>query len=134
MSLRHRTIESIALSLGLAGTLGMMFYANHGNFSLASLAFMAWATLPFILIRHVVTSRLRVENNPSISKPAALNAIIIALSTIGIYYLAIFRSQSATTAMVFLCWPVWLAVGTPVMFGLCLKIFRYPSNTTVPTR
>lgn len=125
----HRTIERLALSLGLLSTLGMMLYASHGQISPAAIGFMLWASLPFILIYKLVSRRLQMDRDTAITKPAAINAIIMTLSTSGIYYSAIFRSQSATTAMIFLCWPVWLAVGTPVIFGLLLKIFRYAPQT-----
>jgi len=129
MTIRYRAFECLALTIGLISTLGMMLYASHGQLSIAAIAFMLWASMPFILIYKMVSRRLSSDPDTAITKPAAINAIIMTLSTSGIYYTAIFRSQSATTAMIFLCWPVWLAVGTPVIFGLLLRAFRYIPNT-----
>ncbi|MBN4058837.1 hypothetical protein JYU10_00040 [bacterium AH-315-J04] len=130
----HRIIERLALSIGLLSTLGMMIYASHAQLSIAAIAFMVWATLPFVLIYKMVSRRLRIDGDHAISKPASANAIIMTLSTSSIYYTAIFRSQDATTAMIFLCWPVWLAVGTPVIFGLLLRIFRYTPKPAITAK
>ena len=123
-----RNVGIIVSLIGAALTLWIMYTAasalDGAADLLISLGFYVWAILPFIILI-ILTSYIHRKGLSAASRVAILlTSILVVASSVLIYWVSIFRSESSTSALVFVFIPIYALVAIGVVYGLSWLLLR----------
>lgn len=91
---------------------------------LVTLGFYVWAVLPFIVLI-VLTSYIHRKGLSSASRFAILlTSILVVVSSVLIYWVSIFNSESSTSALVFVFVPIYALAAIALVYGLAWLLLR----------
>lgn len=85
---------------------------------LVTLGFYVWALLPFAILLALTLYIHRGASSPASRVAILLTSILVAVSSVLIYWNSIFNSESSTSALVFVFIPVYSLVAIGVGYGL----------------
>ena len=131
-----RNIGIVTVILGALITLGIMVSTTSSVSSLSdlliTLGFYVWVVLPFIVLI-LLNYYIHRKNLSSASRVAIfLTSIFVVVSSVLIYWASIFKSESSTSALVFVFIPIYTLVTIAVLYGLAwllLRLFMSKSKT-----
>jgi len=131
-----RNIGLVTIIIGAIITSGIMVSTTSAvsSFSdlLLTLGFYLWVILPFIILI-ILTTYIHRKALSSASRVAILlTSIIVVVSSVLIYWVSIFNSESSTSALVFIFIPIYALVAIAIVHGLSwllLKGFMPKSKT-----
>lgn len=123
-----RNIGIITAIGGALATLGIMASTTTAlsSFSdlLITLGFYVWVLLPFIILILLTSYIHRKGFSPASRVALLLTTILVAVSSLLIYWASIFNSQSSTSALVFIFIPIYSLVAMGVVYGLAWLLLR----------
>ena len=132
-----RNIGIATITLGAVATLVILMSTTSfaGDFSdiLTTLGFYLWVMLPFavLFIATLLIDRKRFSSAAQIA--ILFTSILVVLSSVLIYWFSMFKSESSTSALVFLFIPLYglAAIGIVYLFGwLLLRLLMPESRKT----
>ena len=123
-----RNIGLITTIIGAVITFGIMISTTAAVSSLSdlliTLGFYLWAILPFIILI-ILTIYVHRKGLSSASRVAILlTSILVVVSSVLIYWVSIFNSESSTSALVFIFIPIYALVSIGVVYGLAWLLLR----------
>ena len=123
-----RNIGIITIIIGALITSGIMVSTASAvsSFSdlLITLGFYLWVILPFIILI-ILTTYIHRKARSSASRVAILlTSIIVVVSSVLIYWVSIFNSESSTSALVFIFIPIYALVAIALVHGLSWLLLK----------
>ncbi|HYG82518.1 MAG TPA: hypothetical protein VD861_19130 [Pyrinomonadaceae bacterium] len=123
-----RNVGIIISVVGALITCAIMTWAASalGSVSdlLVTLGFYAWAVLPFVILI-VLTLYIHRKGLSSASRVAVLlTSILVVVSSVLIYWASIFRSESSTSALVFVFIPLYALAAIAVVYVLAWLLLK----------
>src|SRR5687767_323119 len=117
-----RNVGIVTIILGALVTIGIMISTTSPVAGLSdlfvTLGFYVWAVLPFMILL-LLTTYIHRKNFSSASRLAILlTSILVVVSSVLLYWASIFKSESSTSALVFIFIPLYSLVGIAVTYGL----------------
>ena len=117
-----RNVGIVTIILGALVTVGIMISTTSPVAGLSdllvTLGFYVWAVLPFMILL-LLTTYIHRKNFSSASRLAILlTSILVVVSSVLLYWASIFKSESSTSALVFIFIPLYSLVGIAVTYGL----------------
>ncbi len=117
-----RNIGLIIIALGILCTFGIMASTTSaiGGFSdlLVTLGFYVWVALPFIVLMASTFYIHRKGLSPASRLAILVTSILVVVSSVLIYWISIFNSESSTSALVFVFIPIYALVAIALMYGI----------------
>lgn len=123
-----RNIGIVTIIIGAVITFGIMISTTSAVNSffdlLITLGFYLWVSLPFIILI-ILTSYIHRKRLSSASRVAILlTSILVVVSSVLIYWVSIFSSESSTSALVFIFIPIYALVAMAVVYGLAWVLLK----------
>ena len=123
-----RNIGIAIIALGAVATLGILVsttsFADNFSDILITLGFYLWVMLPFAVL-FTATLFIDRKNFSSAAQIAILfTSMLVVLSSVLIYWLSIFRSESSTSALVFLFIPFYGLAAIAIVYLLAWLLLR----------
>jgi glucan phosphoethanolaminetransferase (alkaline phosphatase superfamily) len=123
-----RNIGLITIIIGAVITFGIMGSTTSAVSSLSdlliTLGFYLWALLPFIILI-ILTIYIHRKELSSASRTAILlTSILVVVSSVLIYWVSIFNSESSTSALVFIFIPIYALAAIALVHGLCWLLLK----------
>ena len=123
-----RNIGIIISVTGALVTFGIMYsttsaVTNSSDLLITS-GFYLWAILPFITLI-VLTSLIHRKGRSGAARVAILlTSILVVVSSVLIYWVSIFNSESSTAALVFVFIPIYSLIAIAAIYGLALLLLK----------
>lgn len=123
-----RNIGLVVIIIGAVITLGIMSTTTSAVSSLSDLlitiGFYLWVLLPFIILI-ILTIYIHRKAQSSASRLAILlTSILVVLSSVLIYWVSIFNSESSTSALVFIFIPVYALLAIALVHALSWLLLK----------
>lgn len=123
-----RNIGLMTIIIGAVLTSGIMFSTTSALSGLSdllvTLGFYLWVLLPFMTLI-ILTLYIYRKAHSSASRVAiVLTSILVVVSSVLIYWVSIFNSESSTSALVFLFIPIYALVSIAFVYGLSWLLLR----------
>ena len=123
-----RNIGLITIIIGAVITSGIMFSTTSALSGLSdllvTLGFYLWVLLPFMTLI-ILTLYIYRKAHSSASRVAILlTSILVVVSSVLIYWVSIFNSESSTSALIFLFIPIYALVSIAFVYGLSWLLLR----------
>ena len=123
-----RAIGIVISVIGAVVTLGIMYSTTSAVGGLSDLlitaGFYVWAILPFITLI-VLTSFIYRKGLSSAARVAILlTSVLVVVSSVLIYWGAIFGSESSTSALAFIFVPIYALASTAVVYGVAFLLLK----------
>jgi drug/metabolite transporter (DMT)-like permease len=123
-----RNTGLITIIIGAVITSGIMISTTSAVSSLSdlfiTLGFYIWVILPFILLV-ILTIYIHRKAHSSASRVAILlTSILVVVSSVLIYWVSIFNSESSTSALVFIFIPIYALVAIALLQGLSWLLLK----------
>jgi drug/metabolite transporter (DMT)-like permease len=123
-----RNIALITIMIGALITSGIMISTTSAVSSLSdllvTLGFYVWVILPFIILI-ILTTYIHRKAHSSASRLAILlTSILVVVSSVLIYWVSIFNSESSTSALVFIFIPIYALVAIALVHGLSWLLLK----------
>ncbi|HEV2915269.1 MAG TPA: hypothetical protein VGX92_18465 [Pyrinomonadaceae bacterium] len=116
-----RNIGIFIIIVGALVTSGIMISTTSavGSFSdfLITLGFYVWVVLPYIILIVLTLYIHRKGLSPASRITILLTSILVVVSSVLIYWTAIFNSESSTSALVFIFIPIYALVTIAVVYA-----------------
>lgn len=129
-----RNVGIITSVVGALITLGIMYSTTSavGGLSdlLVTLGFYAWATLPFAILIVLTAFIHRKGLSPAARFAILLTSILVVVSSVLMYWGAIFRSESSTSALAFVFVPVYALAAIAAVYGLAWLLLKSFMSTS----
>jgi hypothetical protein len=123
-----RNVGIIIIIIGALVTFGIMISTTSaiGSFSdlLITLGFYLWVALPFVVLIALTFYIHRKGLSPASRLAILLTSILVAVSSVLVYWASIFNSESSTSALVFIFIPIYALVTIAVVYGLTWLLLR----------
>ena len=124
-----KNIGIITIIIGAVVTSGIMFSTTSAVSSLSdllfTLGFYAWVLLPFLILI-ILTSYIHRKGLSSASRVAVLlTSLLVVISSVLIYWVSIFNSESSTSALVFIFIPIYALVAIAVVYGIAWLLLKW---------
>ncbi|MBC8029627.1 MAG: hypothetical protein H7Z16_05910 [Pyrinomonadaceae bacterium] len=123
-----RNIGMIINVLGAVVTFGIMGSTTSPIGSLAdllfTLGFYAWVGLPFVVLIVLTFYIHRKGLSPAARVAILLTSILVAASSVLVYWASIFNSESSTSALVFVVIPFYALIAIAVVYLLAWLVLR----------
>lgn len=114
--------------LGAVVTFGIMGSTTSPIGSLAdllfTLGFYAWVGLPFVVLIVLTFYIHRKGLSPAARVAILLTSILVAASSVLVYWASIFNSESSTSALVFVVIPFYALIAIAVVYLLAWLVLR----------
>lgn len=112
----------IIIALGLLVTFGVMSSTTSAIGGLTDLlitaGFYAWVALPFVALV-ALTFHIHRRGLSSASRAAILiTSVLVVVSSVLIYWVSIFGSESSTSALAFIFIPIYALAAIALVYGL----------------
>jgi hypothetical protein len=91
---------------------------------LITLGFYLWVVLPFAVLIALTFYIHRKGRSPASRVAIFLTSIIIAVSSVFVYWASIFKSESSTSALVFIFIPFFALIAIAVVYVLAWLLLR----------
>jgi glucan phosphoethanolaminetransferase (alkaline phosphatase superfamily) len=123
-----RNIGQITIIIGAIITCGIMFSTTSAvsSFSdlLLTLGFYLWVILPFIILIILTTYIHRREFSSASRVAILLTSILVVVSSVLIYWVSIFSSESSTSALVFIFIPIYALLAIALVQALSWLLLK----------
>lgn len=123
-----RNVALIIIILGILSTFGIMAATTSaiGGLSdlLITLGFYLWVALPFIVLIALTVYIHRKGLSPASRAAILITSILVVVSSVLIYWVSIFNSQSSTSALVFVFIPIYALVAIALMYGTAWLLLK----------
>ncbi|HEY6186060.1 MAG TPA: hypothetical protein VIW80_00170 [Pyrinomonadaceae bacterium] len=123
-----RNVVLIIIVLGVLSTFGIMASTTSAiggpSDLLVTLGFYLWVAVPFIVLI-ALTIYIHRKGLSTASRVAILiTSILVVVSSVLIYWVSIFNSQSSTSALVFVFIPVYALAAIALMYGTAWLLLK----------
>lgn len=123
-----RNVGIIVNVVGALITCGIMTSAVSalGGLSdlLVTLGFYVWAVFPFVILIALTLYIHRKGRSPVSRVAVLLTSILVVTSSVLIYWVSIFQSESSTSALVFVFVPLYALASIAVVYVLAWLLLR----------
>jgi drug/metabolite transporter (DMT)-like permease len=123
-----RNIGIFIIIIGAVITSGMMISTTSAvsSFSdfLVTLGFYVWVMLPFIILIALTLYIHRKGLSYASRMTILLTSILVVVSSVLIYWTAIFNSESSTSALVFIFIPIYALVTIAVVYAVAWLLIK----------
>lgn len=123
-----RNIGLIIIMIGAVVTSGIMISTTSAvsSFSdlLITLGFYLWVILPFIILILLTFYIHRKGLSPASRAAILITSILVVVSSVLIYWVSIFNSESSTSALVFVFIPIYALVAIALVHGLSWLLLK----------
>jgi hypothetical protein len=124
-------LRNVGIILSLIGaiiTFGIMYSTTSAVSSasdlLITIGFYVWAISPFITLIILTLFVHRKGLSPAARVAILLTSILVVASSVFVYWVSIFRSESSTSALVFIFIPIYALAAIAVVYGLAWLLLR----------
>ena len=118
----------ITCIMGALVTLGIMYSTTSAVSGLSDLlitsGFYLWAILPFLILIILTLFIHRKGLSPAARVAILLTSILVVVSSVLVYWVSIFNSESSTSALVFVFVPVYSLAAIAVVYGLAFLLLK----------
>ena len=123
-----RNAGLIIIALGILSTFGIMASTTSAIGSLPdllfTLGFYAWVAFPFIVLIALTFYIHRKGLSPASGVAILITSILVVVSSVLIYSVSIFNSESSTSALVFIFIPIYALAVIALMYGIAWVLLR----------
>jgi hypothetical protein len=123
-----RNVGFIIITLGILITFGIMVSTTSAIGSLSdllfTLGFYIWVAFPFIVLLALTFYIYRSGLSPASRAAILITSILVVVSSVFIYWVSIFNSESSTSALVFIFIPIYALAAIALMYGISWLLLK----------